>query len=947
MRCDVRAAFVAAIALLGVASPLPLSGQTSDRGTQAISRDIDQIRKARRNQGELHRGVVDKWRAVGKLAELLAVYESQNAASTDNAFLAYGYGYALALRAGEGDLQRAADVLSRASSLDATFVLARFSLAGVQHLLGNTEAALAAYSECVRIDPAYVAAYHAMGEVYRSDGDYADALESYDLALANAPADWARPHYGKGTVLLAMGSPADADRELTLAIALDKSHGPSYMALAQARAALGQVPEAVELFRTGASLTSPTRDNHWGLARALAGGRHWEEAEREYAAAIRLDDDAAELHLEFGDVLWAQARRDEAGTEYRTAVGLEPELGSRFTDPVRDGFFAARVSEPEARDLLEKALTIRPDDASVHELYGDVEAATSHPAEALASYRRATELDPQRTQVWVRIGDLLLADHALNEARDAYARASSLSPNLPEEWSRASAAELGSERYAAALNGYGRCLLLAPDDPSLRYGRARALEGLGRTDQAVAAYEELDALHSDYSDTLNRLAGLYRALDDPERSLAVLDRIVSLRPDDVPALRERASLLRELGKNQEATDAFRRLTAAAPDDVDTFAALAELTEEADPTAAIRAYRRVTELAPDRAGAHFSLARLLLSSGDEQGALVPLEHGLDLEPRRAREQFMLGELLAKRRELALAVPHLAIACEIEADNAEWQALLARTAEGAASGDVGDASRERLLEIADSAYSAAIRIQPTASALFRRAVLRREHRQIGERLYLSSEIAEDFKQAASMDSNNPDATYLLALTYLDMESSDLAATTLRDLLKARPKYPNANAELGKLAEASNRFDEAIRYYAREIVINPKSFAAHYRLGFLKANSQGDMTSAIDHLSRAVSLDPSHVNAHIEYGMVLYRVDRVAGAAEQFEMAIRLAPDNLTANYNLALMYQLLGKDRLAIERWRHLLSLDLPGEWVGEARTMLEKLERSSSRPGSRR
>ena len=46
----------------------------------------------------------------------------------------------------------------------------------------------------------------------------------------------------------------------------------------------------------------------------------------------------------------------------------------------------------------------------------------------------------------------------------------------------------------------------------------------------------------------------------------------------------------------------------------------------------------------------------------------------------------------------------------------------------------------------------------------------------------------------------------------------------------------------------------------------------------------------------------------------------AADQFERAIQLEPRNMTANYNLALMYQYTERNELAKSQWKTFLKLD---------------------------
>ena len=78
-------------------------------------------------------------------------------------------------------------------------------------------------------------------------------------------------------------------------------------------------------------------------------------------------------------------------------------------------------------------------------------------------------------------------------------------------------------------------------------------------------------------------------------------------------------------------------------------------------------------------------------------------------------------------------------------------------------------------------------------------------------------------------------------------------------------------------------------------------------------------------------------MEFGRVLYQLDRLRAAADQFEHALKIDGRNLTANYNLAMVYQYMARRSLAVERFRYLLTLDLPGAWKAEAEGYLRQLE----------
>ncbi len=74
------------------------------------------------------------------------------------------------------------------------------------------------------------------------------------------------------------------------------------------------------------------------------------------------------------------------------------------------------------------------------------------------------------------------------------------------------------------------------------------------------------------------------------------------------------------------------------------------------------------------------------------------------------------------------------------------------------------------------------------------------------------------------------------------------------------------------------------------------------------------------RAVEIDASHGEAHINLGRLLHADGRVADAASHYRQAVVATPDNAMAHYNLGVALQDLGRREQAIEAYRKAVSVD---------------------------
>ncbi|MBT7101289.1 tetratricopeptide repeat protein, partial [Candidatus Poribacteria bacterium] len=673
------------------------------------------------------------------------------------------------------------------------------------------------------------------------------------------------------------------------------------------------------------------------LARIFAYRGNHAQAESLYNQALVSAPADGSLHFDLAETLWAQGREGEAVGEYSAAIAYDSSFATYFTASVHAEFFAADMSPDDARQALDKALAIDDSDDEAHVLYAQVETAVGRLAEAVGHYERARSLAPNRPDIYFPLGDIYYARGEVALARVALTRGVELNPTQTRQYAVAGAESFGRGDYGLAAAAYGKHGLLFPDDIDAVYHLARSLEGANDSDGAIAAYERVRAAAPRTEDALVRLAALYRGRGDAHAALDVLTELVGIEPGSAAAHFARGEILADLDDATEATLAFERVVALMPEHIDAHFRLGELYEEHRDGDAIRSYGRVIGLAPERPGAYFRLGAVHLRLGDGEAVIDAYGRGLQIQPRRGNEQYVLAQLLDQRDRLDEAVEHYGVAVDVKDDDAAWQYDYGRCAHRVGE-RTDEYDRETAMFVAaDGAYTASILLSPTPGAHYYRGILRREHRQIGDSLYLYSEVASDFEQVLAADPEHVDARYMLGLTYVDMEQDSKARQTFRRLLEIDAAYPNGHAELGAIAEREQEYQQAIDEYEAELRVAPESARAHFRAGYLYQASRGDPGTASEHLALAVDLDPSNADAHVEYGRVLYQLDRLRAAADQFERALKLDGRNLTANYNLAMVYQYMDKRALAIERFRYLLTLELPGEWKAEAEGYLRRLE----------
>jgi tetratricopeptide (TPR) repeat protein len=156
-------------------------------------------------------------------------------------------------------------------------------------------------------------------------------------------------------------------------------------------------------------------------------------------------------------------------------------------------------------------------------------------------------------------------------------------------------------------------------------------------------------------------------------------------------------------------------------------------------------------------------------------------------------------------------------------------------------------------------------------------------------------------------------------LDFQVSDLereASSFVRHAEKKKPQAEPVTAaswfERGCDLEAEDDLDAATAAYRRALELDASLPDAHLNLGRL-VHETGDLAAAETHYRAALTARPDDPTAAFNLGVVLQDLGRLEDAAAAYQQAIALDDRYADAHYNLAGIYETLGQ---AQEAFRHL-------------------------------
>jgi Flp pilus assembly protein TadD len=216
-----------------------------------------------------------------------------------------------------------------------------------------------------------------------------------DLTLAKTMVE-RRPHgrayFALGTALTAAGQHAAATPYFRKSA---RDFPPAHLALGLGLLDNGHMDEGINELRTFVRLMP----NHMSaasarrlLATSLAAQGRFDEAMTEIRKVLELEPQSGPAHGLLGDVLIAKGRANEAVAHLEHSLRLAPGDGQTLKSLARA--YSMVDNDASAVALLERGVLLYPNDPEMYSFLGTALARSNRLREALAQFRRAAELDP-------------------------------------------------------------------------------------------------------------------------------------------------------------------------------------------------------------------------------------------------------------------------------------------------------------------------------------------------------------------------------------------------------------------------------------------------------------------------------------------------------------------------------------------------------------------------
>jgi len=297
--------------------------------------------------------------------------------------------------------------------------------------------------------------------------------------------------------------------------------------------------------------------------------------------------------------------------------------------------------------LLEKAVALRPGEASSHANLAEAYRALGQFERAVGCCRTALHLKREYPEAHNNLGLALQALGQSAEAALAYQAALALRPNFALAHSNLGIALRSLGQLEPAIKHLRTALELNPTLASNWSNLGQTLLDLGRPEEAVTCCRQAVALQPNLPEAHNKLGEALRAAGRFKGAIASYVEAIRLNPGLAQAHANVGIALRQDGRLHESPPWFRRATELEPDNLAFQGYLADALTNLDRhPEAIECYRRMIELEPNRAQHHNNLGWLLQREGQDDEARALYQTALRLDADFPEAIINMGGLLEK-------------------------------------------------------------------------------------------------------------------------------------------------------------------------------------------------------------------------------------------------------------------------------------------------------------
>ena len=325
-----------------------------------------------------------------------------------------------------------------------------------------------------------------------------------------------------------------------------------------------------------------------------------------------------------------------------------------------------------------KATNINPDDANVHNNLGNTLQEQGKLDDAVASYYQALAIKSDYAEVHYNLGIALKVQGKMHDAVASYRKAIAIKSDYAEAHNNLGLAfkELG--KLDDAVASYLKALVIKPDYADAHNNLGNGFQEQGKLDDAAAHYRKALVIKPDYAEAHNNLGITLQDQGKLDDAVASYYKALAIKSDYASAHNNLGLAFKELGKLDDAVASYLKALDIKPDYADAHNNLGiTLQEQGKLADAVTSYYQALAIKSDYAEVHYNLGIALKVQGKMHDAVASYRKAIAIKPDYASAIYNLGDALQEQGKWDDAVESYCKALELRPDKDGWHIRKALT------------------------------------------------------------------------------------------------------------------------------------------------------------------------------------------------------------------------------------------------------------------------------
>jgi len=732
------------------------------------------------------------------------------------------------------------------------------------------DALIERYTKIVLAQPGSPFPLQRLAQLYRDkDGNLANLVKDFEARAAQAGPDTYAATVSLAGIYKTDGRTDDAIRTYEKAIALKSNDPVALLALARLLQDRGDTAGARKRYEDALALQTVPADKQQTVRTLMVlalDAKDHAAAKTFHTQLVKLDPQSLLVKGELGRELFQRAEYEKAEAEFKDLVAAAQGDNRALAPALKDlGKAQAKAHKnPEALATLKRALQASGQEAAVRaEIYETITEIYRADQQLPVLIKQIEDERPTDFARLALLGALYEETGDSARALQTYTKALAVNPKHIDLRLKMIRVLQSQGELDKAIAEYEALIRAAPNNPQFVFEQCEALMQRGDRARALKLLTELEARGQSDEEVLSRLADFYGRIGENERSLKVLTRLSSIGTNDPGHLVDLGDRYFQDGNTALAVQTWKRILTTITPRARALAALGDVYLEHEMLQdALASYREAVQLDPQSVPYKKQLAGALERTKSYKDARVLWQ---DL----AEKAKASGDKILAREARSRIVTLWAFERILEAQIAPLQQKFAQN----------DVEAGRML----AEVQLHARKLPDAEATLRRIV-----------------------QVAPGDADS----YLALERVLVQENKVLdAIAVLEKLVAVDPKSARQLYQrMAQYALQLYRDEDAIRYAARAVELNPDDAEGHRRLGEMYRQKQ-DVDHAIVEFRAAIAKNDRLFIVVLELADLLLSRGQADEADRLFRRVVRGAPDEELVSRAARLSMQInLGKGTL---------------------------------------